>query len=1469
MKKNYLIFGLMLLVAFIAIYSINGTNSNEKITEKLKEDGPKFPLKKVEKLKKEERIDKAIEQEFNKTRDPRTGKVHSERLIEARKIRDRLLSKRAAIAGINWSERGPDNVGGRTRGLMYDPNDSANGYRKVWAGGVGGGLWYTNDITAGTTNWTQVDDFWDNIAISALAHDPSNTQIFYVGTGEGYFNADAIQGNGIWKTTNGGSTWTQLASIGESGVFDYVQDIVVTSSGTVLAAVREAGFGSTSTFSGGIYRSTNGGGTWTKITNTDMQTRGADLEIAANGDIYACMGIGGTVTGKIMKSTNDGVSWTNVTPTGSTTQRRIELATAPSNSQVLYAVAANGGTVAWFKKSTNGGTSWSDITIPPYLEQNCTNSGTNDFARGQAWYDLILTVNPSNENTVYVGGIDVSRSTNGGTSWSTISYWTGACRDYVHADQHGMMFKPGSSTEAILGNDGGVYRSANLTAGTPTFDFKSDNYNVTQFYACAMHPAAGQDYYLAGAQDNGSHQFNVGGMNSTTEVTGGDGAFCHIDQDNPNVQITSYVYNNYFVSTNGGSSFTSRSFNNDGGFINPTDYDNDANTLYGGDVANTYRRWVLGATGTGTSNTSVTIPGADGEVSAVTADPNTNNRVWFGIAQYWNGSAYTGTAQLMRVDNANGTPSATNLLPTGMPTSATISSIDVQDGDPDHLLVTVSNYGATSVYESNNGGSSWSAVEGNIPDMPVRWGIFAPEQPTKALVATELGVWTTDNLNGGSTVWGPSNSGLANVRVDMLQYRNSDNQVAAATHGRGLFTTNYFDVTSLAFGTSSSTSTEGYDVNGCSYRVINVPVSLNKALEIGQTATATITIDGATTATQTSGSILNDFDLNNTTINFTSASALTQNVEVRVYDDATQEGTETIILNIAVTGDALPSTTTQHILTLNDDDPDPTSGGLSTVTIGAGGSNFEFAPFRGNYEDSRTQIYYLASDLTAAGLVAGNINSIAFNITTKGSTIPYKGFTIKMKNTSTPSASGTIIPFETGVTTVYSSDFSTAVGWNTFNLSTPFPWDGTSNLLVEICFDNGTGEWTNNDFVETTVASYSTMHYNRLDGGTGCSIADVAYNSTELPRARFTQDSSTDVESIVNKTKSGYIGGNETANFYDDRGQVLATIKNNLATPIGCVTVTVDRAADVEDTSSTHTTPSWAATYDVSQKTFLVTAPAGTYNYDITLYYDVAEIDEDAGFDQSAATPRRNGLNIIKSDVAIATTTVATNPTVHNATRNEYKVGSKIAYTATGLTTFSGFALVDAPEGLLPVELLSFTGSLQDNRYVQLDWSTASELNNKGFEVERSIDGETFRQIGFVKGTGTTTQVQTYDFQDNDITSRVIYYRLKQVDFDEQFNYSNTITVEIDRRSNNFLTLFPNPVQNEITLNFVEEVNSKMTIELLDISGRILSVLYQGRPNGKALEFDISNIKLANGTYYIKSTIPDENRQQVLKFTKL
>lgn len=746
-----------------------------------------------------DRPDLASHQNALMTMDPSTGQVPVERLMAAHATVDQLLQLRAPIPGVSWEERGPNNVGGRTRALLFDPNDPTN--KKVWAGGVYGGLWFTDDITVAAPTWEHVDDMWDNIAVTTIAADPSDPDILYVGTGEGLGGADATRGGGIWKSTDGGASWAHLASTtpgayNSNSDFHYVNKIVVKANGHVFASTR-AYF----TNRGGVMRSTNGGSTWTTVLSAyagagTSFSWSPDIELASNGDLYAAVGGWGS-PGAIYKSTdaNNGATgtWADLSgAVGIGGAKRIELASAPSNPLVIYAVAQGGSgdnDVEWFKKSIDGGASWANIAIPRMV-----SDGTTHFTRSQAWYDLIIGVHPTNPDLVIAGGIDLHRSTNGGSTWTGISHWYGGfSKPEVHADQHVLQFRPGASNEVVFGNDGGIHYSpdAGNAAATPTFSSRNNGYNVTQFYACATKNEVNSNYFLTGAQDNGSQRFTAPQMNATDEVTGGDGAFCHIDQLDPNIQMTAYTNNTIYRSLDGGATFPQLiSESSSGHFINPSDYDPLRKILYSAANEDSVKR-ISGFDGAFVNeDLHISIGGA--QVSSLKVSPY-NDVVFLGIENgrvYKLSNASTASPTLTRLDNGT----------TPITTAGWVACIDVGAND-NELLVTYSNYGVTSLWETTNGGATWYAKEGNLPDMPIRWAIYNPNNREQVLLGTEVGAWSTDAFGHGTASapdWDPTNTSLAHTRVDMVKYRPADGLVVVATHGRGLYTTDVFVSSSIA-----------------------------------------------------------------------------------------------------------------------------------------------------------------------------------------------------------------------------------------------------------------------------------------------------------------------------------------------------------------------------------------------------------------------------------------------------------------------------------------------------------------------------------------------------------------------------------------------------------------------------------------------------------------------------------------------
>ncbi|MFL5786502.1 MAG: hypothetical protein ACJ748_00485, partial [Flavisolibacter sp.] len=754
--------------------------------------------------------EKELRHEFIMTLDPALGRIPYERYIEARtKLEASKNQRTEGTSNITWSERGPNNIGGRTRAILIDASDGTG--NTVWAGSVGGGLWKTTNFKAATPVWANVPGIVQNLAITCIAQHPSNPSIIYVGTGEGYGNIDAIRGLGVYQTTDGGANWSLIASTTTGGAsvndFTYVQKLMVYTNGDVYASCS-----SKFCNRGGVFRMLNGGSTWTRVigvstgscyagagSSTDMT--GMDIERSVSGDIYASTidYSTGVAVGKIWKSpagatVGNAGTWTNISPAGSF--QRIELECSATNNSKIYALtqgsgSATGGT----RLSTDGGTTWSTIDVGNWCDQGTTKA---DFTRGQAWYDLTLASSPSNDALVFAGGVDIFKTANSGTAWAQATQWSNSCGAIpsIHADIHAIKFFPGSSTEFIVGCDGGLYYTND---GGTTFTSKNSSYNVTEYYGLAMNPNSGSNYFLAGAQDNGSHKFSSGGINSVSVASGGDGGQCFIDSDNPNLQYTSFTGASFNFSNNGGTTFNYLGSISADRFINPADYDPSTDHLYCGGPLRGFERVYNFTTSSASADGYTIASSANNSVSAVKVDPNTANRVWVAYST-GDGAGALAVPELYIINNANTTPVATTVtLPAGIASSGNyISSLDIETGNANHIILTLSNYGVNSIWESADGGTTWATLDNaTLPDVPVRFCKFLPsgyspgsriESVGGIVLATEMGVWSTAAINGSSTVWMANNAGMGNVRVDRIEFRSSDKTLGVATHGRGIFT---------------------------------------------------------------------------------------------------------------------------------------------------------------------------------------------------------------------------------------------------------------------------------------------------------------------------------------------------------------------------------------------------------------------------------------------------------------------------------------------------------------------------------------------------------------------------------------------------------------------------------------------------------------------------------------------------------
>jgi photosystem II stability/assembly factor-like uncharacterized protein len=559
--------------------------------------------------------------------------------------------------------------------------------------------------------------------------------------------------------------------------------------------------------SGWLLVSDDNGDTWTQVApNIPGETDPfaiSDIEIANNGTIY----LGTTnnmneVGGSCILQSTTGLagSWTiinefkNAITSDSqyNITARVMLSSSKSSPSTVYAIIAardNNETISGFSttqskyivKTTDSGTNWDYVNMP-------NDEGGKNWAY-LAWHAFTIKVDPSDPNTIFVGGLDVHRSIDGGYTWTKLSDWVqmyyGGADDYVHGDIHDFIYNTVDNS-LVVSSDGGVFYTSDYTALTPVFQEMNNAYSTLQCYSCAINQS-GDYHYLTGLQDNGTVYYDAHPFNINDMVQGGDGAFASFDENEPNMIITSTYNNSFFVYDFGTSDYEYINDVESGSFVTTFDYDWLNNVIW----ANACDEQGIGADqilklSNFYSHTSEFINAGTGSTVPFSAVrlAGTNTLLL--------GSS---TGEIYKINDINTSPSSTEIDGGNLP-SAFVSCIQC-DANADTILVTLSNYGIQSVWQTYNGGNTWNDISGNLPDMPIRWAIYHPSNRNNIMLATETGIWITINANNASVVWTPQNTGLANVRIDMLDIRRSENLVLAGTHGRTMFTTTWDFTTDL------------------------------------------------------------------------------------------------------------------------------------------------------------------------------------------------------------------------------------------------------------------------------------------------------------------------------------------------------------------------------------------------------------------------------------------------------------------------------------------------------------------------------------------------------------------------------------------------------------------------------------------------------------------------------------------------
>ena len=713
-----------------------------------------------------------------------------------------------------WTLRGPINRGGRTRALGIDVLTQTAPNITIIGGGVSGGIYKSTD-----NGVTWVNKLSPSVihSITCIVQDvfTGYENTWYVGTGESQGSASggggaSFRGDGVYKSTDNGETWTLLpsTSVGTpqnyTSAFQFVNNITVNYiTGSVFAAASNV-----------IMRSQNGGATWSTVRSTAASSTMSDVQITSTGVIYAGIPSGFPDAG-ISASLDDGTTWITITPGGfPTAYGRIVMAIAPSNENILYVwvytAAGDTGTQLW--KFDAASTTWTNLTanlpatVPPVGGINVQGS-----------YNMILKVKPDDANFVVIGATNLYRTTDGFSTQVPSSGWIGGYAtvnnisqyNNHHPDQHSLVFlNPPNSNILYSGHDGGISKTNNVTQAPVVWSDLGRGYTTSQFYALAIDPVtAGDNVISGGLQDNGnyttfSNSFNTDWIDWNH---GGDGAFTEVRK------TSSTTYTIYLEAQNGW--LWRQQYNASGSitaddliqptiggpfaFINPFVLDLNSNDImYFAAGVNVLRSTDVSSTATWGMLTNATTGNT---VTALSISKATANRLYVG----------TDSGEILKLDGANtGNPTAVNIS-AGLPT-AYINCIYVDPANADNIIAVFSNYSVISLWSSTNGGTNWTDISGNLEQNPdgsgngpsCRWvtSVFANGTMTY-FVATSTGLYSTSTLNGTATVWVQEGSNtIGNVVSAMVKGRDSDGLVVLGTHGAGIYSASL--ITSVEDGSS-------------------------------------------------------------------------------------------------------------------------------------------------------------------------------------------------------------------------------------------------------------------------------------------------------------------------------------------------------------------------------------------------------------------------------------------------------------------------------------------------------------------------------------------------------------------------------------------------------------------------------------------------------------------------------------------
>lgn len=763
--KTFTISSLLLLVAFI--FSCNSSNAPIPLHE-LSQSGAGYAM-----------------DQWAFTRAYPSGKIPTEEFEQAFWQKEAEINFRGPEDN-NWEALGPKNIGGRTLCLAFHPTDTSI----IYVGSASGGLWKTTTNGRGVNAWERVPTGFPALAVSAIEIDPNNPDVMYIGTGEVYsaFGSSApgivnrftrgSYGIGILKTIDGGTTWQKIMDW-EYNDLKGVQDLALNplNPNTIFAATTDA-----------LFRSEDAGETWTAVNNvimaTDVLINPADTNIifVAHGNLDV------NVTGYtgIYRSTNGGDSFTELTnglPANFTGKTLLDI--SPSDTDILYAsiqnFSANGNTTPHgIFKTEDGGDTWAQVN-------------NQNVALWQGWYSHDIAVKPDDPNTIIHTGVDVYKSTSGGQNLTQKTIWSlwqfgqvpvGGPEgpfNYVHGDIHRAYYHPQFHNQVYLVSDGGLFVSED---NGESWEGRNGGYQTAQFYANFGNSTTDSLLAIGGMQDNSTAIYV--GDDAWIRVLGGDGMSAAINPENDSIMYGSSQLLGLNRSTNRGQNF----FNSTAGIPNePRAFNSpfeiapsSPNIMYAGTVRlfKSINQGILWF-----ATTANTLDG-NNVIINMAVSPSDASLVYLATAP--DSFFPESPAKLFKTTDGGATFTQLSGLPNRI-----ISDIAFDPIDNNIIYVTLSGFNTDHVFKSTDGGENWTSIDNGLPNVPTNSIVVDPEFPQGLYIGNDIGVYFSPD---GGDNWELYSGDLPDaIMVIHLSLSESNRKLRVATHGNGVYQADLVDLT--------------------------------------------------------------------------------------------------------------------------------------------------------------------------------------------------------------------------------------------------------------------------------------------------------------------------------------------------------------------------------------------------------------------------------------------------------------------------------------------------------------------------------------------------------------------------------------------------------------------------------------------------------------------------------------------------